>query len=46
MFQIGARSLLEDPAAPKVRAATYRMPADLPEVRSLGRVRDPLGQVG
>jgi hypothetical protein len=46
VFQVGARLLLEAPATPKVRAATYRMLADLPEVRSLGRVRDPLGRAG
>jgi hypothetical protein len=31
---------------PRTRAAAYRMLADLPEVRSVGRVTDPLGRPG
>ncbi|GAB3963627.1 hypothetical protein GCM10029978_022130 [Actinoallomurus acanthiterrae] len=31
---------------PKVRAATYRMLAGLPAVRSLGHLTDPLGRPG
>ncbi|MEU6034252.1 hypothetical protein ABZ801_02465 [Actinomadura sp. NPDC047616] len=45
-FQVGARLLMDVPVAPKVRAATYRMLAELPRVRSLGRLRDPLGRPG
>ncbi|MFI6316613.1 hypothetical protein ACIBG8_03795 [Nonomuraea sp. NPDC050556] len=36
----------EGPLSPTVRAAAYRMLADLPGVRSLGRVTDPKGRQG
>ena len=38
--------LLRAPAPPQVRAAAYRMLAQMPEVRSVGLVRDPLGRTG
>lgn len=42
-----AFDLLEsEPAPAKVRAAAYRMLADLPEIRSVGRTADPLGRQG
>lgn len=34
------------PASPKVRAAVFRMLADLPGVRPEGRTTDPLGRMG
>ncbi|GAA3935583.1 hypothetical protein GCM10023085_16220 [Actinomadura viridis] len=45
-FQVGAQLLLDVPVTPKVRAAAYRMLAGLPGVRSLGRLKDPLGRPG
>jgi hypothetical protein len=36
----------EGPLSPTVRAAVYRMLADLPGVRSLGRATDPKGRQG
>ncbi|GAA4627160.1 hypothetical protein GCM10023196_038270 [Actinoallomurus vinaceus] len=46
LFREGAKLLNADsrPLTPPVRAAVYRMLAGLPGVRSLGRVRDPLGR--
>ncbi|MFF0776166.1 CU044_5270 family protein [Nonomuraea wenchangensis] len=44
LFQQAAELLLELPAPSGVRAALFRLMADLPEVRSLGDVRDPLGR--
>jgi hypothetical protein len=38
--------LAEWPLTPQTRAAVYRMLADLPGVRSIGRVTDPLGRPG
>ncbi|MEQ4715343.1 CU044_5270 family protein [Nonomuraea sp. B19D2] len=36
----------EGPVSPQVRAASYRILADVPGVRSLGEVTDPLGRKG
>ncbi|MEV0233227.1 hypothetical protein [Nonomuraea sp. NPDC050786] len=36
----------EGPVSPQVRAASYRILADLPGVRSLGEYTDPLGRKG
>jgi hypothetical protein len=41
-----ATALLESPATAPVLAATYRMLAQLPEVASVGLIRDPLGRLG
>jgi hypothetical protein len=38
--------LAEWPLTPRTRAAAYRMLADLPGIRSIGRVTDPLGRSG
>jgi hypothetical protein len=38
--------LAEWPLTPRTRAAAYRMLADLPGIRSIGRVTDPLGRPG
>ncbi|MBA9002443.1 CU044_5270 family protein [Thermomonospora cellulosilytica] len=38
--------LAQVPAPPKVRAAAFRALADMPEARSLGRVKDPQGRTG
>jgi hypothetical protein len=38
--------VLYSPASPKVRAATYRMRADLPDVEKLGTVTDQAGRTG
>jgi hypothetical protein len=42
----GAYALTELPLRPEVRAEVFRLMADLPGVRSLGRMRDPLGREG
>jgi hypothetical protein len=34
------------PASPAVRASAYRILATMPELKSLGRVKDPLGRTG
>ncbi|WP_067144225.1 CU044_5270 family protein [Microtetraspora malaysiensis] len=44
LFEQAAEMLLELPAPSGVRAALFRLMADLPDVRSLGGVRDPLGR--
>ncbi|MHA5054537.1 CU044_5270 family protein [Streptomyces sp. SD15] len=41
-----AANLITMPVKPAVRAAAYRVIADLPDVRVLGRVTDPLGREG
>ena len=46
VFGFLGRMLLDTPAAPKVRAAAFRILADLPGVRSLGTVRDDSGRSG
>lgn len=38
--------LLVAPVPPRVRAATYKMLAGLPGIRTVGRVTDPLGRSG
>jgi hypothetical protein len=45
LFEI-TPSVFELPVTPAVRAALYRMLAELPGVRSLGRVRDVAGREG
>ncbi|MFG1947269.1 CU044_5270 family protein [Nonomuraea sp. NPDC048826] len=44
LFAQAAELLLELPVPAEVRAGLFRLMADLPEVRSLGDVRDPLGR--
>ncbi|MDH6627548.1 hypothetical protein M2271_005374 [Streptomyces sp. LBL] len=41
-----AADLITMPVKPAVRAAAYRVMAELPGVRGLGRVTDPLGRAG
>lgn len=41
-----AADLVTMPVKPAVRAAAYRVMAELPGVRGLGRVTDPLGRTG
>ncbi|MGW3568371.1 CU044_5270 family protein [Streptomyces sp. NPDC000941] len=41
-----AAGLIGLPVKPEVRAAAYRVIADLPGIRSLGEVTDPLGRKG
>ncbi|MDX3224436.1 CU044_5270 family protein [Streptomyces sp. ME19-01-6] len=41
-----AANLINLPVRPEVRAAAYRVIADLPGIRSLGEVTDPLGRKG
>lgn len=41
-----SRMLLDTPAPPKVRAAAFRILADVPGVRSLGTVQDESGRSG
>ncbi|MEU6029491.1 CU044_5270 family protein [Streptomyces tauricus] len=41
-----AANLITMPVEPAVRAAAYRVMAELPGVRGLGRVTDPLGREG
>lgn len=41
-----AADLITMPVEPAVRAAAYRVMAELPGVRGLGRVTDPLGRAG
>ncbi|MGV9851139.1 hypothetical protein ACWDWU_20575 [Streptomyces sp. NPDC003442] len=41
-----AAGLIGLPVRPAVRAAAYRVIADLPGIRSLGEVTDPLGRAG
>ena len=38
--------LLQNPVSPQVRAATFRVMAGLPGVRTLGLMTDPLGRTG
>jgi hypothetical protein len=38
--------LLQDPVSPQVRAATFKVMAGLPGVRTLGLMTDPLGRTG
>jgi hypothetical protein len=46
LFTWSSTVLLYSPASPKVRAATYRMLADLPGVKMLGPVTDQAGRTG
>jgi len=46
LFTWSSTVLLYSPASPKVRAATYRMLADLPDVMQLGTVTDQAGRTG
>lgn len=46
IFSLLGRMLLDTPAEPKVRAAAFRILADLPGVRGLGTVRDESGRSG
>ena len=41
-----AVNLLQDPVTSEVRAATFHVMADLPGVRLLGKMRDPIGRPG
>jgi len=41
-----AFDLLRAPISPQVRAAVFRVLAQLPGVRSVGRIRDPRGRLG
>lgn len=41
-----AAELISLPVTPEVRVAAYRVIADLPGIRSLGEVTDPLGRKG
>jgi hypothetical protein len=41
-----AVNLLQDPVTSQVRAATFKAMADLPGVRLLGKMRDPIGRLG
>jgi hypothetical protein len=46
MFSVYEQLLMRDPISPQVRAAVFRGLAELPGVRSIGRVTDPLGRTG
>lgn len=46
LFGFLGRMLLDTPAPPKVRAAAFRILADLPGVRSVGTVKDESGRSG
>ncbi|MBQ0905442.1 CU044_5270 family protein [Micromonospora sp. U21] len=46
LFGFLSRMLLDTPAPPKVRAAAFRILADIPGVRSLGTVKDESGRSG
>ncbi|WP_168221084.1 CU044_5270 family protein [Actinomadura sp. WMMA1423] len=46
LFDQASTLLLDLPTPPKVRAALYRLLADLPTARTSDRVRDPLGRAG
>ncbi|MBF9130654.1 CU044_5270 family protein [Plantactinospora sp. S1510] len=46
LFGFLSRMLLDTPAPPEVRAAAFRILADVPGVRSLGTVRDESGRSG
>ncbi|SCL54698.1 hypothetical protein GA0070606_2325 [Micromonospora citrea] len=46
LFGFLSRLLLDTPAPPKVRAAAFRVLADIPGVRSLGTVQDERGRSG
>ncbi|MDL4771943.1 CU044_5270 family protein [Actinomadura xylanilytica] len=46
VFELGTGLVSEAPAPPRVRAAAFRMIAELPSVRTLGELTDPLGRKG
>lgn len=46
LFGFLSRMLLDTPAPPKVRAAAFRILADIPGVRSLGTAKDESGRSG
>lgn len=46
VFQEGMQIAVHLPVTPALRAAAFRMMADLPGVRAVGQVRDPLGRLG
>ena len=46
LFGFLSRMLLDTPAEPKVRAAAFRILADIPAVKSLGTVKDDSGRSG
>ncbi|NRQ32422.1 CU044_5270 family protein [Nonomuraea sp. NN258] len=46
LYSQAASLLSQLPTTPRVRAALYRMLAELPKVRNLGTVTDPLGRAG
>jgi hypothetical protein len=46
LFGEGMQIAMHLPVSPAVRAAAFRMLADLPGVRAVGEVRDPLGRLG
>ncbi|MEU5868057.1 CU044_5270 family protein [Nonomuraea sp. NPDC047529] len=46
LFAEAVSLLSQLPTTPRIRAALYRMLADLPGVQNLGRISDPLGRVG
>lgn len=46
LYRVAGGLVTEMPVAPKVRAAAFRMLADLPQVRSLGKVTDAQGRTG
>ncbi|WP_030175495.1 CU044_5270 family protein [Spirillospora albida] len=46
LYRVASGLVTDMPVAPKVRAAAFRMLADLPRVRSLGRVTDAQGRTG
>lgn len=46
LWVAGSALVTSLPVSARVRAAAYRMLADIPGVRSLGTVRDPMGRTG
>ncbi|GAA0439047.1 hypothetical protein Acor_68600 [Acrocarpospora corrugata] len=46
LFTVAGNLVIDAPVTPEVRAAAFRMLADLPSVESLGRVTDSTGRSG
>ncbi|MEU8124403.1 CU044_5270 family protein [Spirillospora sp. NPDC049024] len=46
LYTVASGLLMDIPVSSAVRAAVFRMLAELPEVRSLGKVTDPEGRTG
>ncbi|RJL30860.1 hypothetical protein [Bailinhaonella thermotolerans] len=46
MWRTGLQLVVRAPVTPETRSATYRILADLPQVRSLGGTTDALGRAG